>query len=320
MSIGGTLAKARRDAGLTVTQVSERTRIRETIIRGIEGDDYSACGGDFYARGHIRSIARVIGTDPVPLIAEYDETVRAPSEITAADALQPILPISGGDEPRRRPNLTAILVVALLAAVGLLAYLFIAAPGRAPAPAALSPPHHHAGRPAARPRPTVSRVATPSPRPSPTPPAPTALTPVSVVAFGPGGASTGDNPGQASQAISGGGSSGWNTNWYGTPNFGNLQSGTGLLLDLGQPVTITSAQIRLGSTPGADLELRVGSVPALADLQTVATAANAGGVLQLAPTASVRGRYLLIWFTKLPPDDAGTFQAFIYAIELKGRA
>ena len=61
-------------------------------------------------------------------------------------------------------------------------------------------------------------------------------------------------------------------------------------------------------------------MPTLADLQTVATAANAGGVLQLAPTASVRGRYLLIWFTKLPPDDAGTFQAFIYAIELKGRA
>jgi len=140
------------------------------------------------------------------------------------------------------------------------------------------------------------------------------------VAFGPGGASTGDNPGQASQAISGGGSSGWNTNWYGTANFGNLQSGTGLLLDLGRPVTITSAQIELGSTPGADLELRAGSVPALADLQTVATAANAGGILQLAPTASVRGRYLLIWFTKLPPDDAGTFQAFIYAIELKGRA
>ena len=60
MSIGATLAKARLDAGLTVTQVSERTRIRETIIRGIEQDDYSACGGDFYARGHVRSIARVL--------------------------------------------------------------------------------------------------------------------------------------------------------------------------------------------------------------------------------------------------------------------
>lgn len=78
MPIGEALAEARRRAGLTVTQVSQRTRIRETIIRGIESDDYSACGGDFYARGHIRAIARVVGADPAPLIEEYDRTRRAP--------------------------------------------------------------------------------------------------------------------------------------------------------------------------------------------------------------------------------------------------
>ncbi len=72
MSIGGALAEARSEAGLSVTEVSERTRIRAAIIRDIERDDYAACGGDFYARGHIRAIAKVIGTDPVPLIAEYD--------------------------------------------------------------------------------------------------------------------------------------------------------------------------------------------------------------------------------------------------------
>lgn len=78
MSIGRALAEARHRAGLTVTEVSQQTRIRETIIRGIESDDYSACGGDFYARGHIRSIARVVGADPAPLIREYDSTWRAP--------------------------------------------------------------------------------------------------------------------------------------------------------------------------------------------------------------------------------------------------
>ena len=74
MSIGETLAEARRQAGLTVTQVSQRTRIRETIVRGIERDDFSACGGDFYARGHIRAIARAAGADPEPLIREYDSS------------------------------------------------------------------------------------------------------------------------------------------------------------------------------------------------------------------------------------------------------
>ena len=84
MDIGGALAEARSEAGLTITQVSERTRIRETIIRDIERDDYSACGGDFYARGHIRAIAKVVGTDPVPLIEEYDT-----ASVPASDAVAP---------------------------------------------------------------------------------------------------------------------------------------------------------------------------------------------------------------------------------------
>jgi cytoskeletal protein RodZ len=78
VSIGEALAAARRQADLTITQVSQRTRIRETIIRGIEHDDFSACGGDFYARGHIRAIARAAGADPEPLVAEYDSSHGAP--------------------------------------------------------------------------------------------------------------------------------------------------------------------------------------------------------------------------------------------------
>ena len=72
MSIGDTLADARQRKGLSIGQVSQQTRIRESIIRDIEQGDFSACGGDFYARGHIRSIAGAVGTDPVPLISEYD--------------------------------------------------------------------------------------------------------------------------------------------------------------------------------------------------------------------------------------------------------
>jgi cytoskeletal protein RodZ len=65
-------AQARYRAGLSVREVSAQTRIRETLIRAIEHDDYCGCGGDFYTRGHIRAIARAVGADPVPLIAEYD--------------------------------------------------------------------------------------------------------------------------------------------------------------------------------------------------------------------------------------------------------
>ncbi len=329
MSIGGTLAKARRDAGLTVAEVSQRTRIRETIIRGIEQDDYSACGGDFYARGHVRSIARVVGADAAALVGEYDATLRAPEEITAADALQPLLPIGVGgwrrsDEtgggPRRsrtgpgpRLNWTVVLTLAVVVVLGFLGYQLAFAPGPGPGP---SRAHRHAGPATARPRVTQSA------RPSATQSAPpgTTLAPANAAAFGPGGTAQGDNPQSAPLALAGHPATPWHTSWYATATFGNLRAGTGLLLDMGAPVTITSAQITLGSIPGADIELRAGNVPTLADLRTVARATNAGGVVQLRPAGPVPGRYLLIWFTLLPPDGSGTYQADISGVSLRGRA
>ncbi|MGH3395200.1 MAG: helix-turn-helix domain-containing protein [Streptosporangiaceae bacterium] len=128
MTIGDALAEARRQAGLTITQVSQRTCIRETIIRGIERNDFSACGGDFYARGHIRSIARAVGADPEPLIREYDATQGAPEAITAADVFEPSTPIKLKE--RRRPNWSLALLVVLAAIVGVATYHFLSGPAK----------------------------------------------------------------------------------------------------------------------------------------------------------------------------------------------
>src|SRR5258708_1546543 len=131
VSIGESLAEARRQAGLSINQVSQRTRVREPIIRGIERDDYSACGGDFYARGHIRSIARAVGADPEPLIREYDATVRSEQQVTAADLFRPATPIKVR-EPRRRPW-TVALGLALVVVIAVAAYQVISGTRHAPA-------------------------------------------------------------------------------------------------------------------------------------------------------------------------------------------
>jgi cytoskeletal protein RodZ len=141
VSIGDTLAEARRQAGLTVTQVSQRTCIRETIIRGIERGDYSACGGDFYARGHIRSIARAVGVDPEPLIREYDQTQGAPRAISAADVFEPATPIKIKD--RRRPNWSVAMLLALAVLVGLVVYHVVSS--SSPKPTASGGSRHQAG-------------------------------------------------------------------------------------------------------------------------------------------------------------------------------
>jgi transcriptional regulator with XRE-family HTH domain len=124
VSIGEALVAARRRAGLTVAQVSQRTRIHETLITAIEGDEYAACGGDFYARGHIRAIAKVVGADPGPLIQEYDVRHRAPGAVPAV-SLEELLATSApaarrapGRRVRRAAALGLALVVVLLGAGG----------------------------------------------------------------------------------------------------------------------------------------------------------------------------------------------------------
>ena len=71
--IGPDVAAARERLRLSIDQVSDRTRIRPHVIEAIEVDDFGPCGGDFYARGHLRTLARVLGIDAAPLLASYDE-------------------------------------------------------------------------------------------------------------------------------------------------------------------------------------------------------------------------------------------------------
>ena len=163
MSIGESLAEARRRAGLTVSQVSQKTRIREAIIRGIEQDDFSQCGGDFYARGHIRSIAGVVGTDPVPLISEYDAEHGPPGSLRAADVFEPSTPIKIR-ERRRSPRLGTFVIVVLLAVIGYSAYHLISTHGKDNHPTATGT--NSTSRPPASPTPASTPSATVSATPS----------------------------------------------------------------------------------------------------------------------------------------------------------
>lgn len=149
MSIGEALAEARGQTGLTVAEVSQRTHIRETVIRGIESDDFSACGGDFYARGNIRSIAHVVGADPEPLISEYDAVLRAPGALSAVSLDE--LVTTARAPARRRPGRTVALGLALVVTLGFAAYHFISSGSRdavitLPAAANHVTAGHHAGR------------------------------------------------------------------------------------------------------------------------------------------------------------------------------
>lgn len=144
------------------------------------------------------------------------------------------------------------------------------------------------------------------------------LTVANATAFGPDGTSDGDNPGMASRVLRGGGA--WDSSWYATAEFGHMQSGTGILLDMGHAVTVNSVGLVLGTAAGADVQVRLGDA---ADLDSMSTAANmpdAHGTLHLPLSSPASARYVLIWFTRLPVKPPGKYQVSLYKATVDGHA
>ena len=115
-SIGANVTAAREAAGLSLVEVSERTRIRRSVIESIEHDDFSHCGGDVYAKGHLRSIGSAVGADASDWVAAYDRQfgTAAPSATEVFDSETSAVVVR-----RRGVNWSAIMAAALVIAVGL---------------------------------------------------------------------------------------------------------------------------------------------------------------------------------------------------------
>jgi cytoskeletal protein RodZ len=557
VTVGEALTEARNRAGLSVEELSERTKIRGMIIRGIERDDYEACGGDLYVRGYVRAIAGAVGIDAQPLVREYDlgrdgganggaggsgvggstgrhaesypratPPAQAPAQrpsaplapapptgleatrydlpvvspdgsvpgdpaVTAydlprvpdippssgadssgspssgaassespssesassgaaasgpgssgsassgsassgsassgaaasgpaatefaaaesptaefagllppappapvpgapvpgaaqtrydltavpqepspalpedlmaagydlgpavtpadADAGTQILPVIGHGQPtppagtpwtapgpasagrKRRRGAFAVAAVVIVVALGALGYSLASRGGSSTGAAAASASTSAAASVSASAAVPAKASATAqasesaaAPSKSPASASPgaarvTRLPVTSVTAFGPDGAADGDNPGNAANAIAANPSGPWVTQWYATPEFGMLKHGTGLLLDLGGKVTVTAVRLDLPQYQGTDLQLRVGNAAALSALHVAATANQVGGTLKLTLHHPSAARYLLVWFTRLPPNGSGEYQETVSHLSVAGR-
>jgi cytoskeleton protein RodZ len=113
VTIGESLTTARSEAGVSVAEISERTRIRSQVIEAVERDEFAMCGGDFYARGHIRTLAAALGLDPQPLLAHYDQQRGTPPPTTLKELFGDRV---GQVEPRTW-NWSAVLAGLLVVAV-----------------------------------------------------------------------------------------------------------------------------------------------------------------------------------------------------------
>jgi cytoskeletal protein RodZ len=168
LSIGRALQQARIAAGLTVDDVSTATRVRLPIVHAIEADDFGPCGGDVYARGHIRTLARAVHLDPAPLLARYDAGHGGrPAPTPAA----PLFEAERIRPERRGPNWTAAMVAAIVAVVAFVGFTAFkggdddsgadtqVADGTKPSTSTTASPTPKNDKPAPKPDPSDSAIA-----------------------------------------------------------------------------------------------------------------------------------------------------------------
>jgi cytoskeleton protein RodZ len=73
MTLGSTIRDAREAAHLSIESLSESTSIRMGLLNEMENNNFSHCGGDTYARGHLRNIATRVGINPQVFLDLYNE-------------------------------------------------------------------------------------------------------------------------------------------------------------------------------------------------------------------------------------------------------
>lgn len=78
MPLGALMAKSRTDARLSIEDLSKLTNIPVTLLRDMENDNFAKCGGETYARGHLRNIATKVGIDERIFLDLFESEVTAP--------------------------------------------------------------------------------------------------------------------------------------------------------------------------------------------------------------------------------------------------
>jgi len=238
---------------------------------------------------------------------------------------------------RRRPVmwLPSVAVAVLLAAVLAVHWHLVSPPGSA-APRPSTVGDITAQRPAAAPASASASASASAAAPARVRPAAPArrarrvvlLTPVSAHGFDPLDTQADpndENDAEARYAIDRDSATAWQSQYYlGNPVFGGLKAGSGLILDMGRAVRARSVKVTFGPEPGADVAIEVGNDDTLAastlpSFTTVAAADGVGGTHTFRITRPAWGRYLLIWFTKLPPTGPGRYQAQISNVVVRGR-
>ncbi|MDW8468313.1 MAG: helix-turn-helix domain-containing protein [Burkholderiales bacterium] len=168
--IGAELARARQSLGLSVAQVAQQLKLAPRQVEALEAEAWERLPVGPFARGMLRSYARLLGLDAEALLARVGERLRAADPTDAPLLARRAIPFTDGS--RHHNLLYGALSVAVLAAIAYVALewraeraraarpTFVPAAAQAPAP---PPPHVELASVAAPSAPEAPAAASASP-------------------------------------------------------------------------------------------------------------------------------------------------------------
>ncbi|KNX38751.1 protein kinase family protein [Luteipulveratus halotolerans] len=273
------------------------------------------------------TVATFAGTDDDPTMVgrrpelDRDATaayrpVQVPSRIDEDDdyeELEPPLPLlnSGREEPDRDSSRLALAIVAGVVAIALILAFFglrnLFSPGDdEPDQAATSAPSATSSQSAPS---TSSRPPSTSTTPAGGP-----ITVQSISGFDPEGRGNEHNE-LAFKAIDGDPETAWRSYIYKSETFGRLKSGVGLMLNLGEAQDVRSVSVTLKGSASSDMTVYVTDEKRLRDAQELGKISGSGE--QTATAAQpVKGRYVIVWITKLAQESGDEFRDQISEIKV----
>ena len=118
--LGDFLARVRESQGLTIDDLSERTKISVKMLHFIESSDWKSLPVEAYVRSYLNSVSSKLGLDAKAVLKMYVEEVGSSYEIREAEPIKNIAPMTEDEKkPRSKAVPIAIVVILALLIVGL---------------------------------------------------------------------------------------------------------------------------------------------------------------------------------------------------------
>jgi len=117
MSLGALITKLRTSARLSIEELSKLTNIPVTLLRDMENDNFAKCGGETYARGHLRNMAAKLGIAEREFLDLFEIEVTAPVK-----PIRELLNENNVTMPYQEPKRVSWKVLAVGSAVALVLF------------------------------------------------------------------------------------------------------------------------------------------------------------------------------------------------------